>query len=59
MPTIDPQIVRASALALDRYGPDFSYAPYIAVSTRRRRSGWPAASRALFGARPGGRRRAG
>ncbi len=31
MPTIDPQIVRQSALALDRYGPDFSYAPYIAV----------------------------
>jgi short subunit dehydrogenase-like uncharacterized protein len=29
-PTIDPLIVRASALALDRYGPDFSYGHYIA-----------------------------
>ena len=31
MPTIDPQIVRMSALAEPRYGPDFSYAPYIGV----------------------------
>jgi short subunit dehydrogenase-like uncharacterized protein len=31
MPTIDPQIVRLSALAETRYGPDFSYAPYIGV----------------------------
>ncbi len=31
MPTVDPQIVRASALALPRYGPDFSYAPYLAL----------------------------
>jgi short subunit dehydrogenase-like uncharacterized protein len=29
-PTIDPLVVRASALALDRYGPDFSYGHYIA-----------------------------
>jgi short subunit dehydrogenase-like uncharacterized protein len=29
-PTIDPLIVRASALALERYGPDFSYAHYVA-----------------------------
>ncbi|WP_067823228.1 saccharopine dehydrogenase family protein [Actinomadura kijaniata] len=33
MPTIDPQIVLRSAAALDRYGPDFSYGPYVA--TRR------------------------
>lgn len=31
MPTIDPQIVRRSARALDRYGPDFSYGHYIAL----------------------------
>jgi short subunit dehydrogenase-like uncharacterized protein len=29
-PTIDPLVVRASALALDRYGPDFSYGHYMA-----------------------------
>jgi len=31
MPTIDPQIVRRSAQALERYGPDFSYGHYIAL----------------------------
>ncbi|AXE90097.1 saccharopine dehydrogenase NADP-binding domain-containing protein [Streptomyces sp. Go-475] len=31
MPTIDPQIVRRSAAALDRYGPDFRYRQYAAV----------------------------
>lgn len=31
MPTIDPQIVGRSAAALERYGPDFSYDPYVAV----------------------------
>jgi short subunit dehydrogenase-like uncharacterized protein len=31
MPTIDPQIVRMSAAALERYGPDFSYSAYIGV----------------------------
>jgi short subunit dehydrogenase-like uncharacterized protein len=29
VPTIDPQIVLRSARALDRYGPDFSYAHYL------------------------------
>ncbi|MFL5895778.1 MAG: saccharopine dehydrogenase family protein [Thermoleophilaceae bacterium] len=29
MPTIDPQIILRSARALDRYGPDFSYAHYL------------------------------
>ncbi len=28
-PTIDPQIVRRSAVALDRYGPDFRYGHYF------------------------------
>jgi short subunit dehydrogenase-like uncharacterized protein len=31
LPTIDPQIVKRSAAALDRYGPDFSYGHYAAV----------------------------
>jgi len=31
MPTIDPQIVRRSAQALLRFGPDFSYGHYVAV----------------------------
>jgi short subunit dehydrogenase-like uncharacterized protein len=31
MPSIDPQIVRRSARALDRYGPDFSYGHYLVV----------------------------
>ena len=31
MPTIDPQIVRRSARALERYGPDFSYGHYFVV----------------------------
>jgi short subunit dehydrogenase-like uncharacterized protein len=28
-PTIDPQVVRRSARAVDRYGPDFSYGHYL------------------------------
>ncbi|MEU9332649.1 saccharopine dehydrogenase NADP-binding domain-containing protein [Streptomyces sp. NPDC048290] len=31
MPTLDPQIVRRSAHALERYGPDFRYRQYFAV----------------------------
>ena len=31
MPTIDPQIVRRSAAANDRYGPDFRYGHYVMV----------------------------
>lgn len=31
LPTVDPQIVRRSARALDRYGPDFRYRHYAAV----------------------------
>ncbi|MFF4250118.1 saccharopine dehydrogenase family protein [Streptomyces sp. NPDC001663] len=31
LPTIDPQIVRRSAQALERYGPDFRYRHYAAV----------------------------
>jgi short subunit dehydrogenase-like uncharacterized protein len=31
LPTIDPQVVKRSAAALDRYGPDFEYSHYAAV----------------------------
>ena len=31
MPTIDPQVVRRSAAALERYGPHFTYGHYAAV----------------------------
>ena len=31
LPTIDPLIVKRSAAALERYGPDFEYAHYAAV----------------------------
>jgi short subunit dehydrogenase-like uncharacterized protein len=31
MPTIDPQIVRRSAAAIDRYGPDFRYGHFLQV----------------------------
>lgn len=31
LPTIDPLVVKRSAAALDRYGPDFEYAHYAAV----------------------------
>ena len=31
LPTIDPQIVKRSAQALERYGPDFAYGHYAAV----------------------------
>lgn len=31
LPTIDPQVVRRSAAALERYGPDFAYSHYAGV----------------------------
>ena len=33
LPTIDPQVVRRSARALDRYGPDFGYGHYALLNT--------------------------
>jgi short subunit dehydrogenase-like uncharacterized protein len=49
MPTIDPQIVRLSALADARYGPDFSYAPYVALKKLPQAAGLAAGFPALFG----------
>ena len=48
MPTIDPQIVRMSAVALERYGPDFSYAPYIGVRRLPQAAGLAGGVTALF-----------
>jgi short subunit dehydrogenase-like uncharacterized protein len=50
MPTIDPQVVRASGLALERYGPDFSYAAFIALPNLPAAAGLGLGAGALFGA---------
>jgi saccharopine dehydrogenase (NAD+, L-glutamate forming) len=55
MPTIDPHVVRRSAVALDRYGPDFSYRQRLAVdrlSTAAAMVGGVAAIFALAQLRP-------
>jgi short subunit dehydrogenase-like uncharacterized protein len=41
-PTIDPQIVAASARALDRYGPDFCYSHYLAFTNPAAAAGFAA-----------------
>ncbi|MGZ6707609.1 MAG: saccharopine dehydrogenase family protein [Solirubrobacteraceae bacterium] len=48
LPTIDPQIVTASARALDRYGPDFSYSHYVRVSNPLVALALPAGVATLF-----------
>jgi short subunit dehydrogenase-like uncharacterized protein len=50
LPTIDPQIVRRSAKALERYGPDFRYRHYAAVRRLPVALGGTAAVGALFAA---------
>ena len=50
LPTIDAQIVRRSAKALDRYGPDFRYRHYAAVRRLPMAVGGVAAVGALFAA---------
>ncbi|MFJ4620984.1 saccharopine dehydrogenase family protein [Streptomyces sp. NPDC088812] len=50
LPTIDPQIVRRSATALERYGPDFRYRHYAAVRRLPVAVGGTAAVGALFAA---------
>lgn len=50
LPTIDPQIVRRSARALERYGPDFRYRHYAAVRSLPVAAGGVAAVGALFAA---------
>ncbi|MFJ2830382.1 saccharopine dehydrogenase family protein [Streptomyces sp. NPDC087263] len=50
LPTIDPQVVRRSARALERYGPDFRYRHYAAVERLPIALGGVAATGALFAA---------
>ncbi|MGW6795888.1 saccharopine dehydrogenase family protein [Streptomyces chartreusis] len=50
LPTIDPQIVKRSARALERYGPDFRYRHYAAVRHLPVAVGGVAAMGALFSA---------
>ncbi|MCW7943401.1 saccharopine dehydrogenase [Streptomyces hygroscopicus] len=50
LPTIDGQVVRRSARALERYGPDFRYRHYAAVETLPYALGGVAAVGALFAA---------
>jgi short subunit dehydrogenase-like uncharacterized protein len=49
MPTIDPQIVKRSARALDAYGPDFRYAHYVQVKKLAGVAGLVGGIGALFG----------
>ncbi|MDX6716965.1 MAG: hypothetical protein QOH30_3523 [Baekduia sp.] len=50
LPTLDPQIVGRSAVALERYGPDFSYGHYAAVKRLPIAVGSVAGIAAVFGA---------
>lgn len=47
-PTIDPQVVRRSAAALDRYGPDFKYGHYLLLKNLSSVAGLIAGVGALF-----------
>jgi short subunit dehydrogenase-like uncharacterized protein len=49
MPTIDPQIVKRSARALDVYGPDFAYGHYVQVKKLASVVGLIGGVGALFG----------
>jgi short subunit dehydrogenase-like uncharacterized protein len=49
LPTIDPQVVRRSAAALERYGPDFEYAHYAALRRLPRLAGAVAGAAVLAG----------
>ncbi|MGW1407816.1 saccharopine dehydrogenase family protein [Streptomyces sp. NPDC002403] len=50
LPTLDPQVVRRSARALDRYGPDFRYRHFASVRHLPVALGGTAAAGALMGA---------
>jgi short subunit dehydrogenase-like uncharacterized protein len=47
-PTIDPQVVRRSAAALDRYGPDFRYGHYVQIKKLAGVAGLIGGAGALF-----------
>jgi short subunit dehydrogenase-like uncharacterized protein len=48
LPTIDPVVVRRSARALDRYGPDFAYGHYLVVGRLHRVAGTVAGATGLL-----------
>ncbi|GAC1439436.1 MAG: saccharopine dehydrogenase NADP-binding domain-containing protein [Solirubrobacteraceae bacterium] len=48
LPTIDPQIVRRSARALERYGPDFAYGHYVVLKRLPMVAGLAGGLTALF-----------
>lgn len=48
LPTIDPVVVRRSARALDRYGPDFAYGHYAVVGSPHLVAGTMAGATGLF-----------
>ncbi len=50
MPTLDPDVVRRSATALDAYGPDFSYGHYFAVKHLSMAAGLAAGAAGLLAA---------
>ncbi|MCD0449023.1 saccharopine dehydrogenase NADP-binding domain-containing protein [Actinocorallia sp. API 0066] len=52
LPTLDPQIIVRSARALDRYGPDFTYGHFLAI-TRDTSVSVDGGVRAMFKQRPG------
>ena len=47
-PSVDPQVVRRSAAALDRYGPDFRYGHYILIKSLATVAGLIGGAGALF-----------
>lgn len=47
-PSVDPQVVRRSAAALERYGPDFRYGHYIQVKKLRTVAGLVGGAAGLF-----------
>ena len=47
-PTIDRQVVLRSAVALDRYGPDFSYRQYVAIDRPLAAAGMACGVAAVF-----------
>ena len=48
LPTIDPQVVRRSAAALDRFGPDFRYGHYVLLKRLAMVAGLIGGTGALF-----------
>ena len=47
-PSLDPQVVAASARALDRYGPDFAYGHYLAIKRLPVAAGLVAGAASMF-----------